>query len=91
MTDTFEKLLREINEVSKAADKKIYRAKESSAAQDIVEMGPFRNLDSAYAFGVLTEEDQKYFVDTGEILTKNSRAPKEISRKQPGKWKWAMK
>ena len=65
MADTFEKLLSEINEISEATDRKICKAEKNSAAQDIEEIGPFGYLDSACTLGVVTEEDQKYLVDTG--------------------------
>jgi hypothetical protein len=73
--DKFEKLLSEINELCQATEEKIWKAEENDAAQDIVEMGPFGYLDSACTSGVVTEEDQKYLVDTGEISTKEFTCP----------------
>ena len=77
MADTFKELISKINVISKAADKKICQAEETSAAQDIVEMGSFRYLDSACIYGVVTEEDQKHLIDTGETLTKEFTCPRE--------------
>ena len=51
ISDTFKKLLSEINEISEATDEKICRAEENSVAQDITEMGPFGYLDSACKSG----------------------------------------
>ena len=75
MANKFEKLLSEINEISEATDKKICRAEENSAAQDIAEMGPFGYLDSACTSGVVTEEDQMYLVNTCKFLTKEFTCP----------------
>ena len=69
MTDTFEKILYKINGINEATDEKICREEERSAAQDMIEMGPFGYLDSACTSGVGIEEDQKHLVDTGEIST----------------------
>ena len=70
MANTFEKITNKINAISEATDEKICRAEKNSAAQDIVDMGPFEYLDSACMLGVVTEEDQKYLIDTGEISAK---------------------
>ena len=76
--DKFEKLLSEINKICQATEEKICRAEESEAAQDIKEIGPFRYLDSVCTSGVVTEEDSKHSVDTGEIPTKEFTCPKGI-------------
>ena len=55
--DTFEKLVSKINDLCQATEEKICRAKESDAAHDIVEMGPFGYPDPACTSGVVTEED----------------------------------
>ena len=47
MMDMLEKLLNEINEIDYASDEKICGAEEESAAQDMIEIGPFGYLSSA--------------------------------------------
>ena len=73
--DKFEKLLSEISEIYQATEEKICQAEESEAAHDTKEIGPFRYLDSAWTYGVVTEVDSKHLVDTGEILTKEFTCP----------------
>ena len=73
--DTFENILNEINKISEATVKKICRAEENCAAQDIIEVGAFGYLDSACTAGVVTESDQEYLRDTGEISTKEFVCP----------------
>ena len=75
MADTFKELISKINVISKAADKKICQAEENTVAQDIVGMGPFGYIDSACTSKLVTEEDQKCLIDTGESLMKELRCP----------------